>query len=100
MDTIKLNNEQAVFMLMSYFKAGGRLHHFNGAQWYIELAYDYVAILDTGARENITLDFFTDERAINYLKSGSNCHEPNAFENAIKSYTDLLDRHAGRPVYS
>lgn len=100
MNTIKLTNEQATYILNSYCKVGGRLHHFNGAQWYIELAKDYVAIIDTGARENITLDFFTGERAINYLKSGSNCNEPNAFENAIKSYTDLLDRHAGRPVYS
>ena len=53
MNTIKLTNEQATYILNSYCKVGGRLHHFNGAQWYIELAKDYVAIIDTGAREKL-----------------------------------------------
>tara|TARA_B100001559_G_scaffold148946_1_gene124963 strand:+ start:1316 stop:1606 length:291 start_codon:yes stop_codon:yes gene_type:complete len=89
-ETIKLDSRQTLTILESYLKAGARLHHFNGAQWYIACSDDLVAIIDSGRRDDCTLDFFTEEKAVSYLKSGSNCREDNAFENAFESYKELI----------
>ena len=100
MKTILLDTEQAIAILQSYCKAGARLHHFNGGQWYIELAQDCVAVMDTASRDNCRLDFMTGDNAIIYLSSGGNCPEENAFANSLKVFTDLLDKHNGRLAYS
>lgn len=100
MKTILLDTEQAVSILTSYYKAGARLHFFNGAQWYIDIG-GMVAVLDTGRRDSCTLDFMRGRQAAKYLTSGGgNCTEENAFRDSLKSFTDLVDRHQGRPVYS
>jgi len=99
MKTILLDTEQAVAILQSYCKAGARLHFFNGAQWYIDIN-GMVAVMDTGRRDNCTLEFMRGREASKYLSSGGNCTEENAFANSLKVFTDLLDKHNGRPVYS
>lgn len=85
-----MDSIQALTVLESYLIAGAKLHHFNGAQWYIKVSDDLVAIVDSGKRDNCTLDFFTGDKAVGYLKSGSNCHEENAFEDAVASYKELV----------
>ena len=87
---IKMDSTQALTVLESYLMAGAKLHHFNGAQWYIRISDDFVAIVDSGRRDNCTLEFFTGDKAVNYLTSGSNCHEEDAFENAVASYKELV----------
>jgi hypothetical protein len=87
---INMDSIQALTVLESYLMAGAKLHHFNGAQWYIRVSDDFVAIIDSGRRDNCTLDFFTGDKAVSYLQSGSNCHEANAFEDAIASYKELV----------
>lgn len=87
---INMDSIQALTVLESYLIAGAKLHHFNGAQWYIRVSDDLVAIVDSGRRDNCTLDFFTGDKAVSYLKSGSNCHEENAFEDAVASYKELV----------
>ena len=87
---INMDSIQALTVLESYLMAGAKLHHFNGAQWYIRVSDDFVAIVDSSRRDNCTLDFFTGDKAVSYLQSGSNCHEANAFEDAIASYKELV----------
>tara|TARA_Y100000114_G_scaffold147848_1_gene160125 strand:- start:364 stop:645 length:282 start_codon:yes stop_codon:yes gene_type:complete len=90
MKTILLDTEQAVSILTSYYKAGARLHFFNGAQWYIDIN-GMVAVMDTGSRDNCTLDFMRGRKAAKYLTSGGgNCTEENAFRNSLKSFTELV----------
>ena len=89
-NTIKLDSRQTLTLLESYLKAGARLHYFNGAQWYIACSDDLVAVIDSGRRDNCTLDFFTGDKAVSYLESGSNCTEENAFENSFESYKELI----------
>ena len=90
MKTITMNTEQAISVLTSYMKAGARLHFFNGAQWYIDIA-GMVAVIDTGSRDNCTLDFMRGRKASKYLTSGGgNCTEENAFRNSLKTFTDLV----------
>ena len=90
METIYMDSKQVLSIIKSYKEAGAKLHHFNGAQWYIRVSDDLVAIMDSSLRDNCTLDFHTGDKAVNYLKSSSNCTEENAFENAIKSFEELI----------
>jgi len=89
-NTIKLDSRQTLTILESYLKAGARLHHFNGAQWYIAISEDLVAIIDSGRRDDCTLDFFRGDKAVSYLETGSNCQEENAFEDSFESYKELI----------
>lgn len=49
---INMDSIQALTVLESYLMAGAKLHHFNGAQWYIRVSDDFVAIIDSGRRDN------------------------------------------------
>ena len=89
-NTITLDKYQALAMIESYHNAGARLHHFNGAQWYIALDKSNVAIIDSSKGDNCSLDFMIGQQAINYLTSSSNCTEDNAFANAISSLASLI----------
>lgn len=63
--------ENVLRMLMSFYEMGCRVHHFNGSQWYVQLANDLVFICDT-SRETDEPVFKIGSSAIDYLKSGSN----------------------------
>jgi len=95
MNTIRLNTDQVIAVLNSYLNAGARLHHFNGAQWYIALGDYGVAVIDSSRRDDCTLDFMNGEKAFNYLKSSSNCTEERAFENSLESFVQAVTRKVG-----
>jgi len=90
METITLNTKQVLQVLISYLNAGARLHHFNGGQWYIACSDYSVVIIDSSMGDYCTLDFFSGEKAFNYLQSSSNCNEENAFSNAIRNFEQLV----------
>ena len=84
-----MSNARAISMLNTYLEIGGQLHNYNGAQWYIKLADDYVAILDTGSSNNCTLEFMEGEKAKKYLKTSGNC-TGKSFRDKITAFTDLV----------
>ena len=90
MNQLTMNTDTAIQLLMSYQELGARLHYFNGSQWYIEISPLMVAVFDTSRRDECTLDFMIGDKAENYLTSGSNCREENAFANQIHSLMDLV----------
>jgi len=75
---------------LKYFEEmGARLHHFNGAQWYIELTPSRVVVMDTSTRDNVTIEYFTGARSISYLQTSGNCKE-GEFKGFIKSVEDSI----------
>ena len=85
-----IGTAQAVSQLQKLCSEGARLHYHNGAQWYIEVSPELVAIYDTGNQNRVTYGSHIGEKAVKYLKTSSNCTEPNAFQNCIDAYVDLL----------
>lgn len=75
---------------LKYFEEmGARLHHFNGAQWYIELTPSRVVVMDTSSRDNVTVDYFTGDKAKSYLETSGNCRD-GEFKGLIKSVEDSV----------
>ena len=75
---------------LRYFEEmGARLHHFNGAQWYIELTPSRVVVMDTSTRDNVTVDYFTGDKATSYLETTGN-GKAGEFKGLIKSVEDSI----------
>ena len=79
----------AIETLKYFEEMGARLHHSNGAQWYIELTPNKVVVMDTSTRDNVTVDYFTEDKAVSYLESSGNCKD-GEFKGLIQSVEDSI----------
>ena len=87
MKLIETTTAGAVDIMITWATLGAELHYFNGADWYIKISDDMVAVVSTGNPNYVTIDFMLQGKARDYLTTSSNCFDTTLDEPLDKFIT-------------
>lgn len=61
-----LKTIDALDLLKSYESAGAELKYFDGANWYVSLSHEKVAVISTGIKDECKLEFMGANQSARY----------------------------------